>query len=190
MSRSLSWIDPKTLQSALSRSHESPGTGRAQPGRFEARSPESAAPAAPPINATFVDPAPRHAPDFDGAGSIAERIHSLAVWVDTQLSPERWYICDREGLALHVQGASEAQVITAVALSRALRPLRSVLGPEPVQSVSLQLGDGRRMHIVWCETAVGRVALAMENPRSASQELLTTLSDALRDAMNGQGMTR
>ncbi len=187
MSRSLSWIDPKTLQSALSRSHEAPGAGRTQAGRFEA--PSAPVTDEPQVNPTVVDPMPDRSPGISVETPIADRIQSLATWIDSQLSPQRWYISDSEGLALHVSGASQAQVITAVALSKALRPLRSVLGPQPVQSVTLQLGDGRMMHILWCETLVGRVALAMENPQNASQERLGMLADALRQAMNGQGTT-
>lgn len=185
MTRSLSWIDSTTLQSALSRARATPGSAHPHRARFEAPvfdRPIAEAPSEPP-QPTVLEPALPSIPHFHAQASLADRLRSLAVWVESELGPERWYIADQEGLALHVAGVSAVQVISAVTLARALRPLRGVLGPEPVQSVTMQLGDGRTLHILWCDTALGRVALGIENPRRASQEILRILVDALREAL-------
>jgi len=187
MTPSLSWIDPQSLQSALSRAHAVPGTARPNRSRFEPAAPAAepvAAPAPAIAQPTIMEPAAPLAPTFAAHSSLVDRIRSLAVWVESELGPERWYIADEEGLALHAAGVNAVQVISAVTLARALRPLRGVLGPEPIQSVSMQMGNGRMLHILWCDTGVGRVALGIENPRRASQEILRTLVDALRQALD------
>jgi hypothetical protein len=188
MSRSLSWIDPATLQSALDRASVPPGSARpALPREAPARADApTVAPTPAPAGGTTALPttvSPAALRVGHHAGTLAERLRTLALWVETELSPTRWYLADAEGLALHAAGTNETQVVTAVALSRALRPLRGFLGTSQVGAAVLELDGGRTLHTLWCDTAVGRVAMGLEDPKHMSQDVLHDLRQAVRAAL-------
>lgn len=183
MSRSLSWIDATSLASAVSRARATPGpAGDPIPTTLSSILPASQAISAP----TRYEPAPPAAlaaPTFGPGAGLAERVRGLAAWVESQLGPERWYLADEEGLALHTASASDTEVLASVMLSRAMRPLRGVLGTEPLRAITIQMEGGRQHHTVWVETARGRVALGLENPARATRESLEAAADAVRQAL-------
>ncbi|MCA9554198.1 MAG: hypothetical protein KC933_29455 [Myxococcales bacterium] len=156
------------------------------------QTPLSAPPSALPVTAPpprLPVPPPTEAPHRielslpTRAGTLAERIRNLAVWVESELSPTRWYLADAEGMALHSAGTTETQVVTAVALARALRPLRGFLGTSQVGAAALELDGGRTLHTLWCDTSVGRVSMGLEDPKHMSQEILHGLRAAIRAAL-------
>lgn len=180
MSRSLSWIDAEAVASALDRAQaptQAPTAAPIRP-RFETETPtpRPAAPSAAPI----ASPPPR----FTAGAPLAERLRSLAVWVEAELGPERWYLADDEGLALHTAGADETQVLASVMLARAMRPMRSVFGGRRVHALTLELEGARRVHTIWIDTSVGRVALGLENPSRGTFEGLRAAADAVRAALD------
>ena len=194
MSRSLSWIDAGALQDALTRAKVEPGTGRPSPSprafRFDVPSPSAPTerpvhvPAPPAAPTTISEPG--LSPMTRLEGSLAERLRALAVWIEGQLEPEAWYLADEEGLALHAAGVDDVQVVTAVALGRALKPLRGFFKTEAVQSATLALDETRTLHVLWCDTDVGRVALGLFDPKRSSRETLRNLRDTVCLALNGR----
>jgi len=192
MSRSLSWIDPSAVASALSRAKAPTGTDAAAPRRFAAprELPDVLPPPTPPpaAPAPAVEAAPAR-PHFDAARPIADRLRTLASWVEAELGPRSWYLADEEGLAVHAAGVTDTQVLGAAMLTRALRPLRGVIGREPVQAATLELEGGRTLHTLWIDTAAGRFALGLESPTRATRERLQVAAEVVRATFDAASTT-
>ena len=104
---------------------------------------------------------PRKAPNLTALSSVTERVHAYARWVVEGTGANEVFLSDAEGLPIFLLGAEEAQAVTPVALERALRPLRGVLGMEAPAGLSLELPDGRIVQAIWAHTHLGRVALGL-----------------------------
>lgn len=167
MSPSLSWIDPGELKETLSRIGISVDGPPAPPPSFRPE-PSEAQASPPPTPTPEASPPPPH---FEPVVSVAERIDRFARWLDQLTHGAPMSIADPEGLPIFARGLPEALALASVALDRALRPIRGLLGTHQVGSVTLEVDGGRLVQTIWVVTPIGRAALGImvERPLDAGR---------------------
>lgn len=197
MSRSLSWIDPGELKETLSRigitveAEVTPPPPSFRPERPEPPDPAEARPipaapalysASPPKMAPITPPtleaiAPPH---FDPPISVSERIDRLVRWLEPMIGTAPLYLADPEGLLMFARGLPEPLALTSVALDRALRPIRGLLGTNQVGAVTLEVDGGRLVQTIWVNTPLGRAALGILVDRPLEPRRVEVIREALR----------
>ncbi len=178
MSPSLSWIDPGELKETLSRIGISVDGPPAPPPRFRPEPAEVQAPPPPTPAATpdVVSPPPH----FEPAISVAERVDRFARWLEQLTRGAPMSIADPEGLPILSRGLPEALALASVALDRALRPIRGLLGTHQVGSVTLEVDGGRLVQTIWVVTPIGRAALGVMVERPLEPQRVELVREGLR----------
>lgn len=176
MSPSLSWIDPGELKETLSRIGISVEGPPAPPPSFR---PEPSEPHPAPLPAPITEAAPPP-PQFEPVISVAERIDRFARWLDQLVPGAPLSIADPEGLPIFAKGLPDALALASVALDRALRPIRGLLGTHQVGSVTLEVDGGRLVQTIWVVTPIGRVALGVMVERPLEPARVELVREGLR----------
>ncbi|MBK6688110.1 MAG: hypothetical protein IPG45_26785 [Deltaproteobacteria bacterium] len=176
MSPSLSWIDPGELKETLSRIGISVDGPPAPPPSFRPE-PSEDQPSPPPTPNTEASPPPPH---FEPVISVAERIDRFARWLEQLTHGAPMSIADPEGLLIEGRGLPEPLALASVALDRALRPIRGLLGTHQVGSVTLEIDGGRLVQTIWVVTPIGRVALGIMVERPLEPGRVELVREGLR----------
>ncbi len=97
--------------------------------------------------------------------ALAARLELFRDWIRQYCGEGAFFVADTEGLPLLLDRVRTSQAVTAVALERALRPLRGLLGSSKANSLCIELEDGRLVQTIWAMTPAGRIAVGMAPPR-------------------------
>ena len=97
--------------------------------------------------------------------ALAARLELFRDWIRQYCGEGAFFVADAEGLPLLLDRVRTSQAVTAVALERALRPLRGLLGSSKANSLCIELEDGRLVQTIWAVTPAGRIAVGMAPSR-------------------------
>ncbi len=97
--------------------------------------------------------------------ALAARLELFRDWIRQYCGEGAFFVSDPEGLPLLLDKMRTSQAVTAVALERALHPLRGLIGSSRANSLCIELEDGRLVQTVWTTTRAGRIAVGMAPPR-------------------------
>ena len=97
--------------------------------------------------------------------ALAARLELFRDWIRQYCGDGAFFVSDPEGLPLLLDRVRTSQAVTAVALERALHPLRGLIGTSRANSICIELEDGRLVQTVWVTTSAGRIAVGMAPPR-------------------------
>ena len=97
--------------------------------------------------------------------ALAARLELFRDWIRQYCGEGAFFVSDPEGLPLLLERVRTSQAVTAVALERALHPLRGLLGSHRANALCIELEDGRLVQTIWAVTSFGRIAVGMAPPK-------------------------
>jgi hypothetical protein len=183
----LSWTEPDRLQSAFARL-------RAPARRSEVVEPAAARSASErviilPSLADLPAPTPSalRAERFDPPpGRLRQRIEALAEWVQQRTGASAVCIIDREGLMLLDRGSGDEVAAVASAFVSLIKRVRTTTEDEIGGLVILGLADGKLLHMIEVDTALGEYAVCFVVAGQLRPELATAIGDGLRLTMDSE----
>lgn len=103
--------------------------------------------------------------NYPAAMALASRLELFRDWIQQHCGEGAFFVSDPDGLPLLLERIRTPQAVTAVALERAMHPLRGLFGSTRANSMCIELDDGRLVQTVWASTLYGRVAVGMAPER-------------------------
>ena len=127
------------------------------------------------------DAAPPGIPEltYPRSMALAARLELFRDWIREYCGDGAFFVSDPEGLPLLLERVRTSQAVTAVALERALHPLRGLLGSSRANALCIELEDGRLVQIVWATTDFGRIAVGLAPTRPLAPAATSQVRRAL-----------
>ncbi|HEX2731926.1 MAG TPA: hypothetical protein VHM70_09980 [Polyangiaceae bacterium] len=158
--------------------------GHAEPAIAPSRSPEPRvqnAKTLPPTRESLLSEIEQR---LEGANSLDRRFSQMVQWLETQADAKAVFVTDADGLAMAEANVREGYMAAAGELGGVLKKLLHVLPDIETGTTNLQIKGGGNVHLMWCETRLGRFAVGVVLDRPLEPIWVQLIPAALKKVLD------